>query len=115
LDTLGLAGFMAALGLNDALGFVEGLRRAGPMLPLVGAVLAIIPMLAAILVGRFVFKMNAAMLVGACAGVATSNAALRAVQDAAKSPVPVLAYTVPYALGSILVTAFGPVIVLLMR
>jgi hypothetical protein len=38
-----------------------------------------------------------------------------AIQDEAQSKVPVLGYTVPYALGNILLTAWGPVIVLLTR
>ncbi len=43
-----------------------------------------------------------------------SQAALRAVQDEARSSVPALGYTVPYAIGNILLTAWGPVIVALM-
>jgi putative transport protein len=42
------------------------------------------------------------------------SAALRAVQDEAQSKVPALGYTVPYAIGNILLTAWGPVIVALM-
>ena len=41
------------------------------------------------------------------------TAALRAVQDEAGSKLPVLGYTVPYAIGNILLTAWGPVIVML--
>jgi putative transport protein len=59
--------------------------------------------------------MNPVILLGACAGAGTVTAALRAIQDEAKSPLPVLGYTVPYALGNILLTAWGPVIVLLTR
>ena len=59
--------------------------------------------------------MNPVILFGACAGAGTSTAALRAIQDEARSKVPVLGYTVPYALGNILLTAWGPVIVLLTR
>ena len=43
------------------------------------------------------------------------TAALRAVQDEAQSSYPALGYTVPYAVGNILLTAWGPVIVALMR
>ena len=41
----------------------------------------------------------------------TITAALRAVQEEAQSPLPALGYTVPYALGNILLTAWGPVLV----
>jgi putative transport protein len=37
------------------------------------------------------------------------------VQDAAQSKLPVLGYTIPYAVGNILLTAWGPVVVALMR
>jgi putative transport protein len=38
----------------------------------------------------------------------TTPAALRAIQDEAQRKVPVLGYTVPYAIGAILRTAWGP-------
>jgi putative transport protein len=59
--------------------------------------------------------MNAVLLLGACAGAGTATAALRAVQDEAGSKVPVLGYTVPYAIGNILLTAWGPVIVMVTK
>ena len=65
--------------------------------------------------GRFVLKMNPLILFGACAGAGTVTAALRAIQDESGSKLPVLGYTVPYAVGNILLTAWGPVIVLLTR
>ena len=42
------------------------------------------------------------------------TAALRALQDEADSKLPALGYTVPYAVGNILLTAWGPVIVALL-
>jgi len=61
-----------------------------------------------------VLKMNPVILLGAESGAGTTTAALRAIQDAAQSRLPVLGYTVPYAVGNILLTAWGPVIVALM-
>jgi putative transport protein len=40
---------------------------------------------------------------------------LRALQEESGSKLPALGYTVPYALGNILLTAWGPVIVALLR
>jgi len=114
-DTIGLAVFIGIVGINAAPGFVDGLRRTGASLVIVGFVAAVLPHLTALLFGRFVLKMNPVILFGACAGAGTSTAALRAIQDEARSKVPVLGYTVPYALGNILLTAWGPVIVLLTR
>ena len=73
------------------------------------------PHLAALLFGHHVLKMNPVILLGACAGAGTVTAALRSIQDEAGSKLPVLGYTVPYAIGNILLTAWGPVIVLLTR
>jgi len=84
---------------------------------LVGAalVVSIVPHTIGLLFGRFVLKLNPIILLGAEAGSGTTTAALRAVQDAAQSKLPVLGYTIPYAVGNILLTAWGPVIVALMR
>jgi putative transport protein len=60
-----------------------------------------------------IHKMNPVILCGACAGAGTITAALRAIQDESQSKLPVLGYTVPYAIGNILLTAWGPVIVVL--
>ena len=69
----------------------------------------------AILFGRYVLRMNPVILLGACSGAGTVTAALRALQEEAGSKLPALGYTVPYALGNILLTAWGPIIVALMR
>ncbi len=114
-DTVGLAVFIGVVGLGAGPSFVAGLRSTGPSLLLVGFVVALTPHVTALLFGRYVLKMNPVILLGACAGAGTVTAALRAIQDEAKSPLPVLGYTVPYALGNILLTAWGPVIVLLTR
>jgi putative transport protein len=54
-------------------------------------------------------------LLGACAGAGTLTAALRAIQDESDSKMPVLGYTVPYAIGNIVLTAWGPASVTLMQ
>lgn len=114
-DTIGLAVFIGVVGLGAGPGFVAGLKRTGPSLLVVGFLVAVTPHIAALLFGRYVLKMNPVILFGACAGAGTVTAALRAIQDEAQSKLPVLGYTVPYAIGNILLTAWGPVIVLLTR
>jgi putative transport protein len=114
-DTVGLAVFIGVVGLGAGPGFVAGLRETGPSLLIVGFLVALTPHAVAVLFGRYVLKMNPVILLGACAGAGTATAALRAVQDEAGSKLPVLGYTVPYAVGNILLTAWGPVIVLLTR
>jgi putative transport protein len=58
--------------------------------------------------------MNPVIVLGACSGAGTITAALRAIQETAKSELPALGYTVPYAVGNILLTAWGPVLVAMM-
>jgi putative transport protein len=114
-DTVGLTVFMAAVGLGAGPSFVSGIRTTGVSLVLVGLVVAIVPHIVAILVGTYVLKMNPLILLGACSGAGTMTAALRAIQEEAQSKLPALGYTVPYAVGNILLTVWGPVIVALMR
>jgi len=114
-DTVGLAVFIGVVGLNAGPSFVTGLRSSGPGLVVVALFVAVVPHTAALLFGRYVLKMNPVILLGACSGAGTQTAALRAIQDEAGSKLPVLGYTVPYAIGNILLTAWGPVIVMLTR
>ncbi|PYN08407.1 MAG: aspartate-alanine antiporter [Candidatus Rokuibacteriota bacterium] len=113
-DTVGLCVFIGVVGLSAGPGFVTGLQKTGISLVLVGFACALIPHTVAILFGRYALRMEPLVLLGACAGAGTITAALRAIQDEAQSKVPALGYTVPYAIGNILLTAWGPVIVALM-
>lgn len=113
-DTLGLCMFIGIVGLGAGPSFVSGLQKTGMTLIVVGLVSALLPHTIGILVGRYVLKMNPLIVLGACAGAGTITAALRAVQDEARSNVPALGYTVPYAIGNILLTAWGPVLVMMM-
>lgn len=113
-DTVGLCIFIAIVGLNAGPSFISGLQKTGISLIFAGLIVAVIPHVVAILFGRYVLNMNPLILLGACTGAGTITAALRAVQDEAKSNVPALGYTIPYALGNIVLTAWGPVLVALM-
>jgi putative transport protein len=110
-DTVGLTVFIGVVGLSAGPSFVSGLQKSGMSLVLVGLVVAITPHVTAILFGRYVLRMNPLILLGACAGAGTITAALRAIQEESQSKLPALGYTVPYAVGNILLTAWGPVIV----
>jgi putative transport protein len=114
-DTVGLTVFMSVVGLTAGPSFIAGIQTTGISLVFVGLVVATVPHAVAILFGTHVLKMNPLILLGACSGAGTMTAALRAVQEEAQSKLPALGYTVPYAVGNILLTAWGPVIVALMR
>ncbi len=113
-DTVGLTTFIGVVGLSAGPGFVSGIRATGFGIVGAAVVVALLPHVVGLLVGRFLLKMDPVILLGAESGAGTATAALKAIQDAAGSKLPVLGYTVPYALGNILLTAWGPVIVSLM-
>src|SRR6266404_5773119 len=113
-DTVGLTVFMACVGLTAGPSFFSGLQKSGLSLVFVGLVIAVLPHTVAILFGRYVLKMNPVIVLGACSGAGTITAALRAIQEEAQSELPALGYTVPYAIGNIVLTAWGPVLVAMM-
>jgi putative transport protein len=113
-DTLGLCVFIGVVGLTAGPSFMAGLQKTGISLVFVGLAAALLPHTLGILFGRYVLRMEPLIVLGACAGAGTITAALRAIQDEARSSVPALGYTVPYAIGNILLTAWGPVLVALM-
>jgi putative transport protein len=113
-ESVGLAGFVAVVGLNAGPDFVVGLRTSGASLLAAGLLTVLIPHLVGVIVGRWVFKMHPGVLLGVCAGAGTATPALAAIQEAAKSPVPTLGYGVSYAVGNVLLALWGTVIVALM-
>lgn len=112
-ESIGLAGFVAVVGLDAGPEFVRGLRMTGPSLLAAGAVTVLAPHLVGILIGRWVFKMHPGVLLGVCAGAGTSTPSLAAITEAARSPVPTLGYGVAYSVGNVLLALWGSVIVVL--
>ena len=106
-ESIGLAGFVAVVGLNAGPDFVTGLRTSGVSLLLAGLATATVPHMIGIAIGRWVFKMHPGVLLGVCAGGGTATPALAAIQEAAKSPVPTLGYGVAYAVGNVLLALWG--------
>jgi putative transport protein len=113
-NNLGLTIFIAVVGISTGPGFVKGLKDSGLSLLFWGVFVTLMPFIIGIVVGKYVFKFHPGILLGACAGARTTTAALGAVQDAAKSKVPALGYTVTYAVGNTLLIVWGVVIVLMM-
>ncbi len=114
-ESIGLAGFVAVVGLNAGPDFVTGLRTSGVTLIVAGLLTVLIPHLVGIVIGRWVFKMQPGVLLGVCAGAGTATPALAAIQETAKSAVPTLGYGVSYAVGNVLLAVWGTVIVALLR
>jgi putative transport protein len=114
-NNVGLAMFAAVVGIQAGPQFASGLQQAGLILFGAGVIVTIVPMLIALLMGKYLFRMHPGILLGACAGARASTAALAVIQDAAQSRVPALGFTVCFAIANTLLTIWGVVIVLLLR
>jgi putative transport protein len=112
-NNVGLNTFIAVVGIGAGPGFIAGLKANGLALLVAGIVVTVLPFIVGLLVGKYIFKMNPAVLLGACAGARTTTAALGAIEEVARSKVPAMGYTVTYAVGNILLTTWGLVIVLM--
>lgn len=114
MNNMGLNIFIAVVGINAGPDFIAGLKASGVNLFIAGIFVSLVPMFIGLMLGRFVFKFNPAITLGACAGSRTTTAALGAIEDSIKSRVPALSYTTTYAIGNTLLIIWGVVIVLLM-
>lgn len=114
LKSVGLNLFIAAVGLEAGSQFITALQSMGIQVLLIGAVLSIVPHLLALLFGKYVLKLNAVENIGSLAGAGTINAALNAVNEETGSSVFALSFTPSYAIGNILITVMGPLIVALL-
>ncbi len=114
LNNVGLTMFIAVVGISAGPSFVAGLKQAGLSLFVAGIVVTSIPLIVGVLIGKYLFKFHPGITLGAAAGARTTTAALGMIEDVAQSKVPAIGYTVPYAVGCILLTIWGMVIVLLM-
>jgi len=113
MNSVGLNVFIAIVGISSGPGFVAGLKANGVSLLLWGIFATSVPMLLAPLIGKYIFKFHPAINLGACGGGRTSTASVAMVGDVAKSSVPMLGYTVPYAVSNTLLTLWGLVLVLI--
>ena len=114
MTSFGLAGFVAITGLHAGPVFLSALAEMGLSLFVAGIICTCVPPTVGLFFGYYILRMNPVLLLGAIPGAQTMTAAMVAVQDQAKSRTPVLGFTVPYALGNIILTTWGTVIVLLM-
>jgi putative transport protein len=114
MRSMGLAAFVAMIGLKAGPVFVSSLKEVGYVLLLGGAVVTLMPLLTGLLFGRYVLKLNPVLLLGGLAGAQTMTAGLAAVQEKSESPVAVLGYSGTVAFGHILLTTCGTLIIILL-
>ena len=77
-------------------------------------VVTLLPVIAGLYFGKYVLRVNPLLLLGAIAGTQTFTPALAALQERSKSPIAVLGYSGTVAVGNVLLTTWGTVIVLLL-
>lgn len=113
-ESLGLTGFIAVVGLSAGPDFVRGLQDSGLSLAVAALVILLTAQIITLLAGKYLFRMHPGILLGVVAGAGTATPALAAIQEAAKSNVPTLGYGVSYAVGNVLLAAWGSLIVFLL-
>lgn len=115
LADIGLIVFIAIVGLHAGPHAVEAYEKSGgayfASIFFAGMVVTMMPIAVGAIFARKVFNMNPLMVLGAIAGAQTCTPGLNALRDASSSNIGSLAYTVPYAIGNILLTVWGPVVV----
>lgn len=111
MRSLGLAAFVATIGLKAGPIFTEAISEVGVSLFLGGAVVTLTPQIAGLLFGRYVLRLEPLLLLGGLAGAQTMTPALAALQERSGSTVAVLGYSGTTAFGNILLTAAGALMV----
>ncbi len=114
MRSIGLAAFVAMVGLKAGPVFMTALREHGYVLFLGGIVVTLTPLISGLFFGYYVLKLNPALLVGGIAGAQTMIAGVAAVQEKSDSPVATLGYSYTVAFGHVLLTTWGTIIVYLM-
>jgi len=115
LMDIGLIVFIAVVGLHAGPHAVDAYRASGAgffmSILVAGMVVTVVPLAAGTIAARYVLKMSPLMTLGGLAGAQTCTPGLTALREASGSNVGSLAYTVPYAIGNILLTLWGPLVV----
>lgn len=114
MNSVGLTVFIAVVGLTAGPSFVAGLKEFGVSLFFAGILATSLPLICGMFVGKYIFKLDPAIVLGCCAGSRTSTAALGMIcEKAGGSKIPGLGYTVTYAVGNTILTIWGMVIVMI--
>ena len=114
MKSIGLAAFVAMVGLKAGPLFITAVKEYGLILFFGGVVVTLAPLIAGLLLGRYILRVNPVLLLGGIAGAQTMIAGVAAVQEKADSSVATLGYSYTVAFGHILLTTWGTIIVSLM-
>ena len=112
LRDLGLAGFVAMVGLQSGKQAVSTVMEQGLSLFLMGMVVTIVPLLIAMLFGKYVLRYeNVAIFAGALSGARSANPAFGEVLDKAGNAIPTVPFAITYALANVFLTLLGPLVI----
>ena len=111
---LGILLFIAETGVRSTDSALPDINGDILLTLLAGMLTTTVPVVAGIHLARRRLKMKPADSWGAVGGAMTSSAALVAIRRAADSNEPALSYTAAYAVGSVLVTLAGRLVVRVM-
>jgi aspartate-alanine antiporter len=112
LRDLGLAGFVAVVGLQSGLSAVQTIAERGVSLFLIGVVVTLLPLLITMLVGRYLLGYkNTAVFAGALSGSRSANPAFGEILDKAGNAIPTTSFAITYALANVFLTLLGPLVV----
>lgn len=114
MKSIGLAAFVAMVGLKAGPLFINAVKEYGLVLLLGGMVVTLTPLIAGLFFGRYVLRVNPLLLLGGLAGAQTMIAGVAAIQEKSESSVATLGYSYTVAFGHILLTTWGTIIVSLM-
>ena len=111
MKSMGLAAFVAMIGLKAGPVFIVALQQVGLTVFLGGMAVTLVPQLVGLVVGRYLLGLNPLLLLGALAGAQTMTAGLAALQERSESPVAVIGYSSVVAFGHILLSIMGTALI----
>jgi putative transport protein len=115
LMDIGLIVFIAVVGMHAGPHAVEAYHTSGGQffagIFVAGMIVTVVPLAVGTIVARYMLRMSPLMTLGGLAGAQTCTPGLNALREASGSNIGSLAYTVPYAIGNIVLTVWGPVVV----
>jgi len=114
MRSMGLAAFVAMIGLKAGPIFISAVKESGYLLFFGGIVVTMVPLISGIWFGRYVLRLDPIQLLGGVAGAQTMIAGVAAVQEKSNSPIATLGYSYTVAIGHILLTTWGTIIVSLL-
>jgi putative transport protein len=111
LNDLGLSLFVACVGLASGKAAIQALETTGMSIFIAGIVLALVPIVAGALFGKYVLRMNPVLLLGALTGARVIPQAMNALEEDAESTTPALAFAAPFAFANVFLTIMGSIII----